>query len=196
MQGRLVGWMLVVALVALAPRASLAQGGPEKAVDESAERYLSPIRAEAQKMTYQEMVKEGAEIIADIRAMKDAAEERLRKAREDKAIETMDSINDALIALKGVLRLAEGYYYDLKSKASDLGAARTEFIKLRIAHNKAMELDAQIRAAGGPGDQGVVEGRPVIQWKKDKDLPFDSVVDELSFWEVYLERPQIPSPFH
>ena len=171
--------------------------GQEKKVDdEGAEAYLSPIRAEVKNLTAKEMMTKADVLMAEMRAMKDSAEARLRRARQEKDIERMDNINEALIALKGVLNLAEGYYYDLKSKANDANAARTEFIKLRIAYNKMQELDAQIRAAGGPADQGVVEGRPVIQWTKDTDLPEMDPVEELEFWEVYLERPEIASPYH
>lgn len=171
--------------------------GQEKEVDgEAAEAYLSPIRAQVKDMSVKEMSTQADKLIAEMRAMKDSAEARLRRARQDKDIERMDNINEALIALKGVLNLAEGYYYDLKSKGDDVKGARTEFIKLRIAYNKMQELDAQIRAAGGPSDQGVVEGRPVIQWTKDTDLPDMDPVEELEFWEVYLERPEIASPYH
>lgn len=171
--------------------------GQEKKIDDdSAEAYLSPIRAEVKNMTAKEMITKADGLIAEMRAMKDSAEARLRRARQDKDIERMDNINEALIALKGVLNLAEGYYYDLKSKANDVKAARTEFIKLKIAYSKMQELDAQIRAAGGPADQGVVEGRPVISWTKDADLPDMDPVEELEFWEVYLERPEIASPYH
>ncbi|MFH1530289.1 MAG: hypothetical protein ABIK09_06075 [Pseudomonadota bacterium] len=171
-------------------------GQQKKVDDEAADAYLSPIRAEVKDMSAKEMMTKADGLIAEMRAMKDSAEARLRRARQDKDIERMDNINEALIALKGVLNLAEGYYYDLKSKADDAKAARTEFIKLRIAYNKMQELDAQIRAAGGPADQGVVEGRPVIQWTKDSDLPDMDPVEELEFWEVYLERPEIASPYH
>ncbi len=171
-------------------------GQHKKVDDEVAEAYLSPIRAEVKDMSCVEMVTKADGLIAEMRAMKDSAEARLRRARQDKDIERMDNINEALIALKGVLNLAEGYYYDLKAKTCEPKVARTEFIKLRIAYNKMQELDAQIRAAGGPADQGVVEGRPVIQWTKDKDLPDMDPVEELEFWEVYLERPEIASPYH
>ncbi len=176
--------------------ASPAMGQEKKGDDEAAEAYLSPIRAEVKNMTAKEMITKADGLIAEMRAMKDSAEARLRRARQDKDIERMDNINEALIALKGVLNLAEGYYYDLKSKANDVKAARTEFIKLKIAYSKMQELDAQIRAAGGPADQGVVEGRPVISWTKDSDLPDMDPVEELEFWEVYLERPEIASPYH
>ena len=184
------------ALFLFCSAAAPVQAQEEKGGDEAADGYLSPIRAEVKNMSAKEMIAQADKLIAEMRAMKDSAEARLRRARQDKDIERMDNINEALIALKGVLNLAEGYYYDLKSKAGDAKAARTEFIKLRIAYNKMQELDAQIRASGGPTDQGVVEGRPVIQWTKDSDLPEMDPVDELEFWEVYLERPEIASPYH
>ncbi len=184
------------ALLVLLLSATQAMGQEKKVDDYNAEAYLSPIRAEVKNMTAKEMITKADVLIAEMRAMKDSAEARLRRARQDKDIERMDNINEALIALKGVLNLAEGYYYDLKSKANDVKAARTEFIKLKIAYSKMQELDAQIRAAGGPADQGVVEGRPVISWTKDADLPDMDPVEELEFWEVYLERPEIASPYH
>jgi len=177
--------------------ASPMAGAQGKAADtDSAEGYVTSLRDEVKDMSAADMVASADKLIAEMRAMKDSAEARLRRARQDKDIERLDNINEALIALKGVLNLAEGYFYDLKSKSNDAKAARTEFIKLRIAYNKMQELDAQIRSAGGPSDQGVVEGRPVIQWTKDKDLPSGDPVEELEFWEVYLERPQIASPYH
>jgi hypothetical protein len=183
---------ILLALFMVAP----ASAQEKKSDNDGAEAYLSPIRAEVKNMSAKEMIAKADGLIAEMRAMKDSSEALLRKARRDKDIERMDNINEALIALKGVLNLAEGYYYDLKAKTNDVKSARTEFIKIRIAYAKMQELYAQIRASGGPADQGVIEGRPVISWTKDPDLPEMDPVEELEFWEVYLERPEIASPYH
>lgn len=150
------------------------------------------------KMSMGEMAKEANKMLSEMRTLKDQAEARLRKARSDKDIERMDAINEALIALKGVLNLAEGYFYDLddRIKNGDAKGAAAEFRKIKISYSKMQELDSQIRSAGGPSDQGVVEGKPVVEWSKDADLPTEDPAEDLQFNEVYLDRPESASPFH
>ena len=175
-------------------------GGPVRADGTNGTKSASgaevSLAAEGNSMTAEEMVRAGDKIVGECRTAKDRAEAALRTARGDKDIERMDCINEGLIALKGVLNLAEGYNYDLKAQKANRKASRTEFIKLNIAYQKFQELDAQIRSCGGPAEQGIVEGRPVIQWANDQDLPDAQSVDQVDFWQVYLERPSVASPYH
>jgi hypothetical protein len=151
-----------------------------------------------EKMSLGEMSKKADLLIGEMRGIKDTSEARLREARAEKDMERMDCINEALMALKGVLNLAETYYYDFQArvKGSDSKGGRTEYTKVKIVSAKIMDLDAQIRSCGGPSDQGVTEGEPVIAWSNDLDLPTGDPVEDREFGEVFLARPSVASPYH
>jgi len=150
------------------------------------------------KFTPQQMRAEGESMVAGMRAMRDNAEAALRKARADKDLARLDCINEALIALKGVLKLAEDYLYDLQAelKQGNKKAVQSSFVKIKIAKKKTADLDARIRSCGGPTEEGIVEGKPIIERTVDSDLPTQDPLEGLETEAVFVEKPSATSPYH
>ncbi len=135
--------------------------------------------------------------IEDMRERRDKAEASLRQARSDGAMGRLDCVNEALIALKGVLKLAEGYLYDLQAEAKkrDKKGANASYGKIKIAMKKVDDLDARLRSCGGPSDQGVMEGKPIIERIVDADLPNQDPLEGLESDAVFVESPPNASPY-
>jgi hypothetical protein len=152
----------------------------------------------ADKLTAQQMGVEGGKLVDEMRKLRDAAEAALRKARADKAMDRLDCINEALIALKGVLKLGEDYLYDLQAdlKTGDAKAVEASFSKIKIAHKKVSDLDARVRSCGGPSEEGVVEGKPIVERTFDSNLPSQDPLDNLETEAVFMEKPTGTSPYH
>ena len=109
----------------------------------------------------------------------------------------LNGINEALSAIKGLLRLAEQNLVLLKEHVANaqLQKAEHEFVKISIAYNKIKELDARVRSLARPSTGGSVDGRPVIELIKDSDLPKEDIVQVLTDIWVDLGRPPSASPF-
>lgn len=154
----------------------------------------SPPRVE--EMTALEMVKEAEQMIGELRGKRDEAETSLRRARSEGNMAQLDCINEALIALKGVLKLAEDYAYDLEAahKQRNVSRMRELLKKLRIAKKKIEDLDARVRSCGGPST--VTEGKPVIERVLDPDLPTDDPLTALETESQFIEKPAVTSPFN
>jgi len=167
----------VVLLVANIGVAAAAPGAGELPLDE--------VKSKAEKA------------IEDMRNRRDKAEAALRQARTDRAMGRLDCVNEALIALKGVLKLAEGYLYDLQAEAKERNkkAANASYAKIKIAMKKVDDLDARLRSCGGPSDEGVVEGKPVIERIVDADLPSQDPLEGLESEAVFVESPPNASPY-
>jgi len=110
----------------------------------------------------------------------------------------MDCINEAPIALKGVQKLAEDYHYDLKAscKQGDAKGVQASYTKIKLAMKKIEDLDSRLRGCGGPADEGVVEGKPVVEKYLDPDLPSQDPLQGLETDEIFIERPPVASPYH
>ena len=93
--------------------------------------------------------------------------------------------------MKGLLKLAEENMLSLRESAArgDASAVQFEFIKVGIASDKFVELDAQVRSCGGPAMDGSIDGRPVIDRIFSDDLPEADPVDAFKETEVFIERP-------
>jgi len=151
-----------------------------------------------EKLTMEQMHTKAGEMLASMRSMRDSGEAALRQARSNKDVGQLDSVNEALIALKGVLKLAEDYYYDLKAafKDADAKAVQSSFVKIAMAAKKIADLDARIRSAGGPGTQGAEDdGTPIIDRTTDSDLPSQDPLQGLETEAVFVEKPTSVSPY-
>lgn len=152
----------------------------------------------ADELPLAEVKAKAEKAIEDMRNRRDQAEAALRQARTDRAMGRLDCVNEALIALKGVLKLAEGYLYDLQAEAKESNgkAANASYAKIKIAMKKVDDLDARLRSCGGPSDEGVVEGKPVIERIVDADLPSQDPLEGLESDAVFVESPPNASPYH
>ncbi len=152
----------------------------------------------ADELPVDEVKGKAEKAIEDMRGQRDKAEAALRQARTDRAMGRLDCVNEALIALKGVLKLAEGYLYDLQAEAKEGNkkGANASYGKIKIAMKKVDDLDARLRSCGGPSDEGVVEGKPVIDRIVDADLPNQDPLEGLESEAVFVESPPNASPYH
>jgi len=151
-----------------------------------------------ENLTADQMKTKAEALVAEMRGMRDNAEAMLREARAAKQMDVLDVINEALIALKGVLKLAEDYLYDLQAgyKDGDVKEVKSNFTKIKIAHKKVSDLDARVRSAGGASDSGIVEGEPTIEKTADSDLPSQDPLEGLESESVFVEKPAGASPFN
>jgi hypothetical protein len=152
----------------------------------------------ADELPLNEVKSKASKAIEDMRGRRDKAEAALRQARADRAMGRLDCVNEALIALKGVLKLAEGYLYDLQAESKDGNkkGANASFAKIKIAMKKVDDLDARLRSCGGPSDEGVVEGKPIIERIVDADLPTQDPLEGLESEAVFVESPPNASPYN
>ena len=149
------------------------------------------------KISVAEMSADAEARLEGMRNMRDSAEAAVRKARSDKDWARMECINEALIALKGVLKLAEDYKYDLQSYSAqgDDKAVSREHHRIVLAGKKLATLDGQWKACGSPTEEGIVEGEPVIQKKLSPDLPNQDPLSGLETDDTFVSRPSVNSPY-
>jgi len=139
------------------------------------------------RLSIKDMVAASEKIMTEVRAMRDGAEAALRQARTDQDMKALDCVTEGLIAMKGVMKLFEGYYYDLanESKAGNQKGAEDAYGKLGTAKKKLDELDSRIRGCGGPTKTGIVDGKPVVERQVTPGGPDQDPV--LAQWLEWLE---------
>jgi hypothetical protein len=157
----------------------------------------APAALGAEKLTMEQMKENSEKMLASMRSMRENGEAALRKARSDGDWARLDCVNSALIALKGVLKLSEDDLYELQAefKLGNAKGVQVAYTKLGIAATKIEGLDARLRACGGPTQEGVVEGVPVVERTKDQDLPNVDPLQNLEADSLLGVRPQVPSPY-
>lgn len=148
-------------------------------------------------MSVEAMLKEGRKIQAGMRASREEAEDSLRKARAANNVASMDCVNEALIAMKGIQRLGDDYAFAMEAdaKQGNSKAVREGLGKIRIAGRKSEELSARVQGCGGPAEAGIVEGRPAVERVEDPDLPEGDPVDVLDSEAIFVDRPMTVSPY-
>lgn len=151
-----------------------------------------------QRISGKEMASKAEQMVREMRTAREGAEEALRKARSDKDATRIDCVNEALIAMKGLLRLAEDYQFELQAdlKQGDNAAVQSSFVKIQMARTKFEELDARVKSCGGKIEGGVVDGKPIINRTEDPDLPNLDPLDGLENQSIFVDRPPVASPYH
>jgi len=139
------------------------------------------------RLSIKDMVDASGKMMTDVRGMRDNAESALRQARADQDMKSLDCVTEALIAMKGVMKLFEGYYYDLanEAKSGNQKGAEDAYGKLGTAKKKLDELDTRVRGCGGPSKTGIVEGKPVVERVVNPGGPDQDPV--LAQWLEWLE---------
>ncbi len=148
------------------------------------------------RMTAADLKSGGKDMTDGMRKKVQTVEMMLRAARKAKDIERLDDINDKLMAMKGMLNIAEGYYFDLieNLKAGDLETARGQYRKIQIAFDKLQELNQQVAAGSEPGTGGTYGQPSVVEWQQgDEDLPPEQTDEDVGFDTVFLDAPPVPS---
>ena len=121
----------------------------------------------------------------------------LQEARTASNVGRVNCVNDALTAMKGLLRLAEGNFLSMQEAASRKATkdVEHEFIKVTIAYNKTDELNGQLKGCGGPSTDGAIDGRPYIEKNIETDTPNVDPTEGLKDLAPALENTVSASPF-
>ena len=150
---------------------------------------------EESNLTITEMTKRSSTQLREMDAIIQSAFDALEEARsDDEGLDTLQRvscINDALLAMKGLLKLAEENMLNLRQNGA-LGKKEEvefEYLKIGIASDKFVELDAQVRSCGGPSLDGSIDGRPVVDKIFSDDLPEADPVAGFEDTQVFVERP-------
>ncbi|MFT7621205.1 MAG: hypothetical protein ACI9WU_000366 [Myxococcota bacterium] len=158
----------------------------------------SPSKA---NMSCDEKVSAASGMMADMKRVLESGFSKLKEAREKQDVQMLNSVNEALSAIKGLVRLAEASNVGLQeaSAKGDSKKCEHEYVKISIAHTKVLELEGRLRSAlGGAGEGAPIDGKPVIDEIKDTDLPSelpeDSLTDPLDLPPLITDRPPSTSP--
>jgi len=138
-------------------------------------------------------------MVTEMRQGREMAEATLRKARADKDAAMIDCVNESLVAMKGLLRIAEDYQYELGADlklGADSPAVNSSFIKIQMAYRKFEEAVSRAKSCGGKPEGGVADGKPVITRSEDPDLPNMDPLDTLENQSIFVDRPPVASPYN
>lgn len=149
-------------------------------------------------LSSQQMLKQADKQMGEMKATLKMGFEQLAEARESQDIDKLNTVNEALSAIKGLLRLAEQNFVGLQEAVAkgDKKDAEHEFVKITIAYDKIMELGARIRAASGKMNTGAVPGQATVDTVKDDDLPTEDPLEAIDeVLPVDVDRPESSTPF-
>lgn len=145
------------------------------------------------KLTIEEKVNKGDEYMTTMNDILQQSVATLEQARSANDVERIAKVREAVVAMRGLLRLSQQNLDSLRSAAAarDERKANSEFVKLTMAYNKFLELDAEIRSAGGPGNLSSAgpEGQPTVQGQVDSDVPQLNPDSGVQNFGVLLDRP-------
>ncbi len=152
---------------------------------------------EIEKVSNEEKPEKSRRAIDKMRGALTKVIKYLEEAREQRDVLKLNCVNEALSAIKGLMRLSEQHFMSLQEAVAKNNArtAEHEYVKLDIAHKKIGELDGRLRSCGGPASSGRIDGRPEIVRIKDPDLPEEDPVENLNEFRVDIGRPPSASPF-
>jgi hypothetical protein len=103
------------------------------------------------KMSMKDMEAQAGKMVEDMEGKLKEAFKLLEEAISEGDVAATNARNEAITAMKGLVKLAEENYVTLQQKAAegDVEAVKTEFVKISIAQAKTAELFAQVQTAGG-----------------------------------------------
>ncbi len=181
MQREYVAMAIGVCCLVLAAAVGAQQAGEKKPSVDNIPGQTEQAKANVERM--HKMVSEGFK--------------ELEEARKAQNISRVNCVNDALTAMKGLLRLAESNFLAMQEAASrnDAGGVEHEYVKISIAFNKCEELYGQLQGCGGPSTDGAIDGKPYIEKQIDPDMPEVDPTAELDDIPQTLENPPSASPF-
>jgi hypothetical protein len=106
--------------------------------------------ADISKMTVGEMTEAAGERVRKMEEMLSQAYKLLEESIEKGDVATTTSRNEAITAMKGLVKLSEENFLILQHKAaqSERKGVEHEYVKISIAAVKVGELFAQVRSAG------------------------------------------------
>ena len=107
--------------------------------------------ADLAKMSMDDMLTDGGEMVKEMEAKLAASFKLLEEAMDMSDIATTTLRNDAITAMKGLVKLSEENFMTLQQRIAERNreAAEHEFVKISIARAKVAELYAQVKTASG-----------------------------------------------
>lgn len=98
-----------------------------------------------------QLTSEGKQMVSDMESMLAKSFELLQESTKAGDVGAVTSRNDAVTAMKGLVKLSEQNFLTLQQKAAqgDRDRVEHEYVKITIAYAKVQELFAEVRAAGG-----------------------------------------------
>ena len=167
-------------------------------------RTVLPAVPSGEGMSAEEMATEAERLLDDMRSSMSEGFEQLQDARQGDGekgpdVRRIGCVNEALTAIKGLVRLAEQSYVSLRDAAArgETHTAQHEFVKLSLASSKVGEMRTQLMACGGPSVSTETDGEAELKVLSDTELPL--TIDGAPAWfsttDVILQTPVSASPF-
>ena len=152
------------------------------------------------RLTIPEMIEQAQEKLEELRSALTESFSELEDARTSQDVQRLGCVNEALLAVKGLVRLAEQNWVALQeAKAgADLDTAEHEYVKLSLAVTKVRELATQLKACAGPVISRETEDAADVEVLEDLDLPAAAFADPFVWFhlvDVVLQIPSSSSPF-
>jgi hypothetical protein len=103
------------------------------------------------KMTTEQMVKAGGEMVQAMEDQLSKAFKLLEESITSGDVAATQARNEAITAMKGLVKLSEENFLTLQQRAAEGDKERVEheYVKISIAAAKVQELFAQVQTAGG-----------------------------------------------
>ena len=141
------------------------------------------------RLTIPEMHEQAQEKLEELRKALSESFGELEEARKAQDVQRLGCVNEALLAIKGLVRLAEQNWVALQeAKAgADMDTAEHEYVKLSLAVTKVRELATQLKACAGPVVSRETEGVAEVEFTSDDDLPSGFLADPFG-WFRWLFR--------
>ncbi len=149
------------------------------------------------QLTGEQKVKKAKKMLKEMHSILTYALQVHKEASEKQDVQKLNGVNEALSAIKGLLRLSEQSFVLLQESVAKNNArtAEHEFVKISIAYTKLKDLYGRVRSLTRPTAGGSVDGRPVIERILDPDLPTEDPLEGLKDIQVDIQRPPSASPF-
>lgn len=194
MFGRTVMLMAALSLSVTAYAKAPAPGRP--ATNLPAVKNLGP--EELKALSMDDMLKNGAAFVKDMDSTVGSVLDTMALAVKSNDFARINCISETLTVIKGLMRLSGQNELALREQVigRNRPGAEHEYVKLHIASQRVMQLQAQAASCGGPGGDTVFAGRPIVERDFATDLPLDETRQVLTEWFASIEPPPSASPFY
>lgn len=147
-------------------------------------------------MNITELAERSDALVKDMESMLKKSMALLEQAIAENKPDAITVRNEAITAMKGLVKLSEQNYLVLRQRVLDKNrdAVEHEFIKISIAHSKVSELFGQVRSAGGVVDVELTDVERTLTI--EGSLPQDDALAKVFTEPVDNAPPPVPtSPY-
>lgn len=191
--------ILLLVLVAVAlPTLASAKTAPatRSAATLPAVKSLSP--EEVKALSMDDMLKNGAQFVKDMESTVRSVLDTMAVAVKANDFTRINCVSESLTIMKGLMRLSGQNELALREQVvnRNRAGAEHEYVKLHIASQRVVQMQAQASSCGGPGGDTIFAGSPIVEREFDADLPMEEMKKVLWNWFVTIEPPPSASPFY